>query len=320
MSAREYDCLCMGIVVADHLCEPIDHVPAAGELVLTPRMDLALGGCASNVAVNLVRLGHRVSVAGTVGMDVFGRFVRDELTRCGVQCEHLAESTSRETSGTLVVNTRGEDRRFIHSIGANAEFTGRDVSEEMIRSCRILYLGGYCLYDSLTPQNVASLFSIARDAGVITVLDVVTPHSGDYRPLLEPLLPVTDLFLPNFDEARLITGLNDPLAQAEVFRAMGAKTVVITCGSDGTVLVSDSVRLRAGSYSVEFVDGTGGGDAFSAGFIHGLLGEEDATCCLRYGSAQGASCVRSIGATTGVFIAEELREYIAAHDLPINNV
>jgi len=190
----------------------------------------------------------------------------------------------------------------------------------MIRSCRVLYLGGFCLYDSLTPRNVASLFAIARDAGVTTVLDVVTPHPGDYRSLLEPVLPVTDLFLPNFDEARVITGLNEPLAQAEAFHTMGAKTVVITCGSDGAVLVSDSARLRAGSFPVEFVDGTGGGDAFSAGYIHGLLDKGDATCCLRYGSAQGASCVRSVGATTGVFIAEELREYIAAHNLPTGDV
>ncbi|MEX0978524.1 MAG: hypothetical protein WDZ48_06715, partial [Pirellulales bacterium] len=50
------DCLSVGILVADHLCDPIDRVPAAGELILCPRLPLAIGGCASNVAIDLARL------------------------------------------------------------------------------------------------------------------------------------------------------------------------------------------------------------------------------------------------------------------------
>src|SRR5207302_172872 len=49
------DILCAGIVVADHICTPIDHLPAAGELVLAERILLTIGGCAANVAVDLAR-------------------------------------------------------------------------------------------------------------------------------------------------------------------------------------------------------------------------------------------------------------------------
>src|SRR5438552_486359 len=51
------DVLCAGIVVADHVCNPIPRVPAAGELVLTDRFLLTIGGCAANVAVDLTRMG-----------------------------------------------------------------------------------------------------------------------------------------------------------------------------------------------------------------------------------------------------------------------
>jgi sugar/nucleoside kinase (ribokinase family) len=125
------------------------------------------------------------------------------------------------------------------------------------------------------------------------------------------------VFLPNDDEARLITGLDDPLAQAEAFRQAGAKTAVVTCGKDGAVLVSETTRLRAGSFPVEFIDGTGSGDAFVAGYIYGLLQGGDESDCLRYGSALGASCVRTTGATTGVFTTEELTAFLAQHNLPI---
>ena len=48
--------LCAGIVVADHLCTPISHVPAAGELVKADGMLLTIGGCAANAAVDLAKM------------------------------------------------------------------------------------------------------------------------------------------------------------------------------------------------------------------------------------------------------------------------
>lgn len=313
------DCLCAGIVVADHVCEPVDHVPAPGELVVTGRMDLVLGGCAANVAVGLARLGRRTAVAGSVGRDLFGRFVRESLQAARVDCRHVGES-DRDTSGTLIINTRGEDRRFIHSLGANRDFTGAELTPERIRSSRVLYLGGYCLYDELTAANVAAAFRTARDAGATTVLDVVLPRPGDYWPRLEPVLPWTDVFLPNDDEARLITGRSDPVAQAEMFREAGARTAVITSGGRGAVVVGEHERLRAGCFSVEFRDGTGSGDAFAAGYIHGLLSGGDVRRSVEYGSALGASCVRAAGATTGVFTGDELETFLEANSLSVTRV
>ena len=80
----------------------------------------------------------------------------------------------------------------------------------------------------------------------------------------------------------------------------------------GPLLVSEDVRLRAGAYPVEFVDGSGGGDAFDAGYVYGLLhglGTED---CLRVASALGASCVRAIGTTTGRLHPGRVRGLLAA--------
>lgn len=315
-----YDCLCAGIVVADHVCHPVDHMPAPGELVLTDHMDLAVGGCEANVAVDMAKLGAQVAVVGRVGDDVFGRFVRDELQSAGVDCGHLAESSESGTSGTFVINSRGEDRRFIHTVGANAEFSGREVTEELLGKARSIYLGGYCLSDALSAENVAALFQEARRLGATTVLDVVIPEPADYWLRLRPVLPHTDVFLPNNDEGRLITGIDDPLQQALEFQRAGAQTVVVTCGDDGAVLVNDQNRLRSGKYSVDFVDGTGSGDAFAAGFLYGVLAAADVKECLRYGSALGASCVLAAGATKGVFTADEMRQFTEERHLSITKL
>src|SRR5215813_3556961 len=111
--------LCAGIIVADHVSSPISHLPAAGELVLADQLLLTIGGCASNVAADLVKLGVSAAVAGRVGDDAFGRIVADMLRERGVGVETLSVVPG-VTSQTLIVNVAGQDRRFIHTFGANA--------------------------------------------------------------------------------------------------------------------------------------------------------------------------------------------------------
>ena len=113
-----------------------------------------------------------------------------------------------------------------------------------------------------------------------------------------------------------LTGLELPAEQAEVFRSLGAKTVVITCGSSGTVVRTSDEAFEASAFQMEFVDGTGSGDAFAAGFILGLLQGVSMRRCVELGSALGASCVRKTGATAGVFTRSELEQFLSENKLP----
>lgn len=309
------DVISAGIIVADHVAAPVARMPGAGELVLTDECFLSIGGCASNVAVDLARLGVSVAVSGCVGDDPFGEFARSVLRSSGVDTEHLLTLPGTATSQTLIINVEGQDRRFVHHLGANRLFGGEHFPRARIRAAKILYVGGYFLLDGLAPDALAAQFRAARADGVATMLDVVTPGPRDYLAPLERILPHTDYFLPNFDEARLMTGRSDALEQAEAFRALGAGTVVITQGGAGSVLLSRDARIKAGVFPVPFVDGTGGGDAFDAGFIKGLLDGASAERCLELGSALGASCVRCSGATAGVFDAKELDQFLERNRL-----
>lgn len=314
------DCLSVGILVADHLCDPIDHLPQPGELVVSQHLPLSIGGCASNAAVDLARLGVRVGVVGCVGRDAFGRFIVEKLAAAGADTTDIHELEGVETSGTLIVNVTGQDRRFIHCVGANGRLTAKHIALDRVRAAKILYVGGYRLMPALDPHELAAVFRQARAAGVTTVLDVVLPGPGDHWEALVPVLPETDVFLPNSDEAAVITGLADPLHQAERFANVGARTVVITCGAEGSVLVSDKVRMRAGIFPVEYRGGTGSGDAFDAGYIVGLLNGEDEAGCLRWGAAIGASCVRSVSATDSVFSRVEAEAFMRDHKFSVERI
>jgi sugar/nucleoside kinase (ribokinase family) len=314
------DVLCAGIIVADHVCTPISHLPAAGELVMADGLLLTIGGCAANASVDLAKMNVRAAVVGRVGDDVFGRVVSDMLRDAGVETSCITVSAGVDTSQTLIVNVKGQDRRFIHTFGANREFRASDIPLAKLDQPKVLYLGGYLLMPGLAQDELVPVFAEARKRGVKTVLDVGVPTPGEYLSRFDRLLPLVDVFLPNNDEAERITGEKDPLKQAEVFQKLGAGTTVITMGGEGSLLVTKDLRLRAGTFAVPMIDASGGGDAFDAGYICGLLDGKGPEDCLRIASALGASCVRAIGTTPGVFTRDECDAFLRANALKIERI
>ncbi|MFO0952730.1 MAG: carbohydrate kinase family protein [Isosphaeraceae bacterium] len=311
--------VCAGVLVADHLCTPISHVPAAGELVMADELVLNIGGCASNAAVVLAKLGVQATICGKVGDDIFGRFVSETLVGYGVDVSGLSVDPDRQTSGTLIINVKGQDRRFVHCFGANRGLTAADLDPLLEPAPKVLYVGGYLILPGLEAAALAERFARARKSGTVTVLDVATPGPADYLKHLIPVLPETDVFLPNELEASLILqGETDPVRQARAFREMGAKRVVITRGEHGSVALSDTLQARLGTYPVTFVDGTGGGDAFDSGYILGLLEGRSELDCLKLASAVGASCVRAVGTTAGVFTRPEADAFLRQHELEVS--
>jgi sugar/nucleoside kinase (ribokinase family) len=312
--------VCAGLVVADHLCPPIPHLPRAGELVTVDELVLNIGGGAANTAVDLARLGVRAAVRARVGDDIFGRFATETLQANRVDTGPLMIDRELPTSQTLVVNVRGEDRRFIHCVGANAGFVAADLDAVLENPPRVLHIGYFLILPRLDSAGLAERFSRARQAGTITLLDVATPGPGRYLEPLAAVLPHTDVFVPNTDEAELILGERDPERQALAFHEMGARRVVITRGEGGVVSVSDNLRVKLATYPISFVDGSGGGDAFNAGYIVGLLEGRSELECLKLASAVGASCVRAVGTTAGVFTRAAAEEFVSSHQLNVETI
>ena len=312
--------VCAGLVVADHVCPPLDHLPRPGGLIVVDKLVLNIGGGAANTAVDLARLGVTAAICARVGDDAFGRFATETLRGHGVDCTALAIDPNRVTSQTLIVNVRGEDRRFIHTVGANAEFVAADLDALLDRPPRVLHIGYFLILPHLEARELAERFRRARAAGTITLLDVATPGPGTYLDRLKVVLPQTEIFVPNADEAELILGERDPVRQARIFHDLGARRVVITCGERGVVSLSDSLQVKLAAYSVPYVDGSGGGDAFNAGYIVGLLEDRPEIECLKLASAVGASCVRAVGTTAGVFTRAEAEEFVGRHELAIEPI
>jgi sugar/nucleoside kinase (ribokinase family) len=314
--------VCAGILVADLFVPPLPCLPAAGQLFATGDFLLDTGGGAANTATGLARLGLPVRVAGKVGNDLFGDFIARELEAKGVDTAGITRVANFGTSKTVVLTVNGEDRRFLHTFGANADFRVSDVEPGLLRGARALYVGGYLVMPEVTQEDLADLFRTAQEEGLRTFLDVVAPHGDRSLSMsrLTRVLPHVDYFLPNDEEARALTGETDPLRQAERFLQAGCGTAVITQGAGGTLLLSASEQLAAAVYPIDVVDSAGSGDAFAAGFIAGILEGWEMTRVLRFASAIGASACTRLGCTTGVFTREQAEAFVASHSLEVSRL
>jgi len=317
---ESHSVLCAGIIVLDHGCSPIEHFPAEGELIATGGMALTLGGCAANVGVDLAKMGVHSKILGKIGDDDFGQLILQKLKLTGADISKIIKQANAPTSQTLVINVTGQDRRFIHLIGANEGFANSDFQKNDIEGCKVVYLGGYLLMDKLSPVHVAEIFRTAQMNGAKTVLDVVTPGAGDHISKLKPILPFVDVFLPNDAEAKMISRIEKPIEQAKYFKSLGVKTSIITLGNQGTILLTDQGCYKADIFKINYHDGSGSGDAFTAGYISGILENKSEIECLEIGSALGASCVRTQGTTEGVFNKEECAQFLAENKLIITKI
>jgi sugar/nucleoside kinase (ribokinase family) len=311
--------VCAGILVADLFVPPLAALPAAGELIATGDFLLDSGGCAANASTTLARLGVPAHVSGKVGNDIFGTFVLQDLARKGIDTSGISRSSAFGTSKTVILPVTGDDRRFIHTFGANADFRVADIDLARLETARVFYVGGYLVLPELRADDLAAVLRSTRGRGVRTVLDVVVPAGDAAASMrdLERVLPHVDVFMPNDEEAHRLTGEREPRRQAQAFLDAGCGTAVITMGGRGTLLMDSQQVIEAPAFQVEVVDSSGAGDAFDAGFIFGLLEGWSMPDTLRFASAIGASSCTQLGCTTGVFTREQALAFVEAHPLPL---
>jgi sugar/nucleoside kinase (ribokinase family) len=313
--------ICAGILVADIFVPPMRQLPRVGELLVTEDFLVQPGGCAANTAVSLAKLGVPVSVAGKVGRDFFGDAVERDLRARDVRTETLQRSSSFGTSKTVILPVIDEDRRYIHTIGANADFTSDDIDVSLAAEAQVFALGGYFVLPAWSAPQSAALLASLKQRGVRTVLDVVVPAS-DHPPTLDdlrPVLPYVDVFTPNNEEAAMLTGEADPARQARLFLDAGCAVAAITQGSEGALLMSASETLQMPAIPVEVVDMSGAGDAFVAGRIVGLLARWSLEETLRFAGLIGASACTRLGCTDGVLTRPEAEAYLETHRPPVTS-
>jgi len=148
----------------------------------------------------------------------------------------------------------------------------------------------------------------ARAACTIVSADIDTVYVG-----LPELLPLIDVLISSKEFPRLLTGIEDDhAALAEIKARYGCALVGLTKGGRGATVLCEGEFLETPPFQVPggCVDTTGAGDAFHAGFLYGLLQDEEIEMSLKLGCAVAALGCRALGARTGLPTREELNDFL----------
>ncbi|MHB9861591.1 ribokinase [Streptomyces sp. YIM S03343] len=286
----DYDLLVVGSANAD-LVIAVERRPGPGETVLGSDLAVHPGGKGANQAVAAARLGGRTALLARVGDDTYGRLLLDSLRASGVDTVGVLVGGAPTGVALITVDPSG-DNSIVVAPGANSLLAPGD-----IRAAASLF-------------HASRVVSAQLEIPLETVVEVVRslPPQARFvlnpsppRPLPPELLAACDPLIVNEHEARVILGDScvsaDPCDWARLLLAKGPRSVVVTLGAEGALVVSAGGGLaRVPSVAVRAVDTTGAGDAFTAALAWRLgtgasLGEAAA-----YAARVGAAAVTRRGA------------------------
>jgi ribokinase len=285
--------------------------PRAGETLTGTRFETIPGGKGANQALAARRAGAQVTMVGAVGADDFGAALRAGLATEGVDVQHVAVAAGVATGVALItVDVHGENTIIVVP-GANGCMTAEAVqaAAAAITAARVLLLQ---LEVPLAAVHAAA--RVAAEAGVTVIL-----NAAPALVLPGALLALVDYLVVNETEV-LEVGAHAGVPADRAARALqsaGARTVVVTLGAAGALLMPPAGDVVATpAFEVEAVDTTAAGDAFVGAFAVALAEGATPSHALRVGSAAGALAVTRPGAQPSLPSRADIETLLASDPGP----
>jgi ribokinase len=264
--------------------------PKPGETIRGGDLLTAAGGKGANQAVAAARQGASVAMLGRVGSDNSGDQLLAGLKADGVDTRLMLRGETPTGTAMIVVDDQGQNT-IIVAPGANDAVTPADVVPDALADVRLV------LFQLEIPvETVLHAARIAKQQGVMVIL-----NPAPARQIPDELIRLADYLLPNETELNLLTGkpVQDVQSAEAAARALiekGARTVIVTLGANGALLVTSDRAVHVPAFQVNVVDTTAAGDAFIGGFAAALLSGADLEQAVRYGNASGALATTKFGA------------------------
>lgn len=285
----------------------VERLPRPGETVSEGELLIAHGGKGANQAVAARRLGAEVRLIASLGRDAMGDRIAARLAEDGIPPEGLVRTDRAATGVALIVVDRQGRNQIAVAPGANRALAVAEIASraEAIGWADVLLL------QLETPLPIVRwALENARRLGKTTIL-----NPAPARPLPDDLLALVDLLTPNESEAALLTGvpvrgLEGAETAARALLARGVRTVCVTLGAEGALLVEGARRLHAPAFSVQAVDTTAAGDAFNGALAAALAAGEALEDALELARAAAALACTRRGAQESLPGREEVLSFL----------
>ncbi|MEP0177687.1 MAG: 5-dehydro-2-deoxygluconokinase [Paraglaciecola sp.] len=295
-----------------------------------------LGGSSCNICFGAARLGLKSSMLTRVGDEQFGEFIREELSRAGVDTSHVVTDKERLTA-LAILSIKSKDEfplLFYRADCADMAIDVDDFDEAYIASSKSLLITGTHFSTPHVDKVARQAIRYAKANNTKVVLDIdyrpvlwglTRPGDGDNRFViadsvtqhLQSIVPLCDLIVGTEEEVHIAGGTTDTVAALRTIRKLSAATIVLKRGAmgcsifDGDIPASIDDAFFAEGVKVDILNVLGAGDAFMAGFLRGWLTGKDYQQTCTFANASGALVVSRHGCAPAIPTPEELDYYIA---------
>lgn len=282
-----------------------------------PEFRMGFGGDSSNCAIAAARQGAKVGYFTALGSDRFGDALMHLWQREGIDVSQVLRRSDAPTGIYFVTyDERGHHFTYVRDGSAASRLRPEDLPEAWIARARILHLSG--IGQAISSSACDTLFravEIAKAAGALVAYDPnyrlrlwPLPRA---RAIIETTIELCDILLPGLDDARALTGLEDPEQICDRWLERGAKIVALTLGAQGCLVATADWRLRIGGHPVTAVDATGAGDTFDGAFLAEYLRTRDVARAATYANAAAALSTTGLGAIAPIPRREQVERFLA---------
>lgn len=301
----ELDVVAVGAAAVDFMVKVNEH-PRVDEIAISEDFKISPGGSTANVAFYLSKLGLKVGFVGKIGEDQYGKLIRENFEKIGINTSHLLVDRKARTASTFIaVDSRG--RRVIYSLGGDPLPTSKDeLDVEYLGCAKLVYVG------EAFPNVVEEPLKKAKEKGVIIVYSPGGIFSSFGLNYLTPIIRLCRFMVISRRELEKLMGSKSPEASKRILE-LGAEAVIVTMGEKGAFIVSREGVKLVPALRVKAIDTTGAGDAFTAGFIYSFLKGNDIEKSVLFGNGLAALKVKHFGPRLESISIEMIEKIVSKH-------
>jgi ribokinase len=270
-----------------------ERLPVPGETILGGAFLMAAGGKGANQAVAAARLGGEVVFVGKVGADMFGQKTIELLRNERIDTGDVRIDSDHPSGVALItVDAQGENCIVVAS-GANGNLLPGDVAVEKIKQAALVVMQ--------LEIPLGTVEYVAAEAAAHFVPVILNPAPA--RVLPDHLLKQVTILTPNQQEAGMLTGVRiddwgSAGRAAAALAGKGVKTVIITMGAEGALLLDQGKFERVLAPVVKAVDTTAAGDVFCGALAVAMVEGRPVKEAVGFACAAAALSVTRMGAQT----------------------
>jgi ribokinase len=265
-----------------------------GEVMLTP------GGSGANVAVWARRCGLDTHFVGKVGRDRLGDLAREDLEREGV-AHHFIQTDAHLTGSVAVFVDQTGERSMVSGRGADFFLLPQELPKSVINRADFLFLSAWSFFTD-PPRTAARLAAeIARASDKLISFDPASFQMIEEMGAATFWSYVKDLgikvFLPNYEEGRVLTNLYEPSdIAAKLAEQLPGATIILKLDADGSLVQHEGVQTHIQPATNHLVDATGAGDSFAGAYLAHFAKHGSVLDAARFATRIAAWVIEHLGA------------------------